>query len=155
MATAVEVPEYEVQDDVQLDPERTALIVVDMQNDFVSEGGSLVGPDAKDTIPRIQSLLELARGSGMRVVYSQDTHDEGDPEWKIWPEHARRGLRSRAVRPRVVAAPDGVSVRRHDHHNRSHPHLTGLRLASPGQPVRDHVRGGRGQDERRGARARG
>ena len=91
MATAVEVPEYEVQDDVQLDPERTALIVVDMQNDFVSEGGSLVGPDAKDTIPRIQSLLELARGSGMRVVYSQDTHDEGDPEWKIWPEHARRG----------------------------------------------------------------
>src|SRR5205807_2007080 len=91
MATAVEVPEYEVQDDVQLDPERTALIVVDMEDDWVAESGSLVGPDAKDTIPRIQSLHELARGSGMRVVYSQDTHDEGDPEWKIWPEHARRG----------------------------------------------------------------
>jgi nicotinamidase-related amidase len=27
----------------------------------------------------------------MHVVYSQDTHDEGDPEWRIWPEHARRG----------------------------------------------------------------
>src|SRR5438874_1158826 len=91
MATAVEVPEYEVQDDVQLDRERTALIVVDMQNDFVSEGGSLVVADAKATIPRIQALLELARGSGMHVVFSQDTHDEGDPEWQIWPEHARRG----------------------------------------------------------------
>src|SRR5438045_6184849 len=91
MASTVEVPEYEVEDDVKVDPERTALIVVDMQNDFVSEGGSLVVADAKATIPRIQALLELARGSGMHVVFSQDTHDEGDPEWQIWPEHARRG----------------------------------------------------------------
>jgi nicotinamidase-related amidase len=91
MATSVEVPEYEVQGDVKLDPKRTALIVVDMQNDFVSDGGSLVVPDAKDTIPNIERLLELARSSGMHVVYSQDTHDEGDPEWDIWPEHARRG----------------------------------------------------------------
>jgi len=91
MATSVDVPEYEVEDDVQLDPNRTALIVVDMQNDFVNEGGSLVVPDARTTIPAIRSLLELARGSGMHVVFSQDTHDEGDPEWEIWPEHARRG----------------------------------------------------------------
>jgi nicotinamidase-related amidase len=91
MATSVDVPEYEVQDDVKLDPKRTALIVVDMQNDFVNEGGSLVVPDARSTIPAIRSLLDLARGSGMHVVYSQDTHDEGDPEWEIWPEHARRG----------------------------------------------------------------
>jgi nicotinamidase-related amidase len=27
----------------------------------------------------------------MKVVYSQDTHTDGDPEWKIWPEHAREG----------------------------------------------------------------
>ena len=27
----------------------------------------------------------------MRVVYSQDTHRDGDPEWQIWPEHAREG----------------------------------------------------------------
>ncbi len=91
MAATVEVPEYEVHDDVQLDPARTALIVVDMQNDFVTEGGSLVVADAKATVSNIQTLLELARSSGMRVVFSQDTHDEGDPEWKIWPEHARRG----------------------------------------------------------------
>jgi nicotinamidase-related amidase len=34
-------------------------------------------------------LLELARANEMRVVYSQDTHRDGDPEWRIWPEHAR------------------------------------------------------------------
>jgi nicotinamidase-related amidase len=82
---------YEVLDEVKVDPARTALIVVDMQNDFVSEGGTLRVPDAEATIPAIASLLELARGSGMRVVFSQDTHREGDPEWEIWPEHAREG----------------------------------------------------------------
>jgi nicotinamidase-related amidase len=25
----------------------------------------------------------------MRIVYSQDTHRSGDPEWEMWPEHCR------------------------------------------------------------------
>jgi nicotinamidase-related amidase len=82
---------YEVLEQVQVDPARTALIVVDMQHDFVSEGGSLRVPDAEATIPAIATLLALARESGMRVVFSQDTHRDGDPEWQIWPEHAREG----------------------------------------------------------------
>jgi nicotinamidase-related amidase len=80
MSRTIEVPEYEVHDEVRLDPARTALIVVDMQNDFVREGGSLRGPDAEATIPAIRGLLELARAQGMRVVFSQDTHCDGDPE---------------------------------------------------------------------------
>lgn len=89
MAKSVEVPEYEVQDGVRVDPGRTALIIGDMQNDFVKEGGMLVVPDAEGTIPAIRNLLDLARGSGMRVVFVQDTHDDGDPEWEIWGEHCR------------------------------------------------------------------
>ena len=90
-ARVVEVPEYEVHESVELDPSSTAVIVVDMQNDFVSEGGALLVPDAQATIPAIHALLSHARESGMQVVYSQDTHGEGDPEWEIWPEHAREG----------------------------------------------------------------
>jgi nicotinamidase-related amidase len=89
MSRTVEVPEYEVHDEVRVNPGRTALIVVDMQNDFVKEGGTLVVPDAEGTIPAIQSLLALARGSGMKVVFTQDTHGQGDPEWTMWPEHVR------------------------------------------------------------------
>ena len=88
---SVEVPEYEVHEEVRVDPARTALIVVDMQNDFVKEGGSLVVPDAEATIPNIKGLLDLARESGTRVVFTQDTHNDGDPEWEIWPEHVREG----------------------------------------------------------------
>jgi len=87
----VEVPGYEVRAEVRVDPATTALIVVDMQNDFVKEGGTLRVPDAERTIPKIQALLRRARASGMRVVFTQDTHNEGDPEWRIWPEHTREG----------------------------------------------------------------
>ena len=87
----VVVPEYDVTKRVDLNPATTALIVVDMQNDFVKEGGSLRVPDAEATIPRIQRLLSQARDAHMRVIFTQDTHNEGDPEWRIWPEHAREG----------------------------------------------------------------
>jgi nicotinamidase-related amidase len=86
-----EVPPYAVQDAVRIDPARTALVVLDMQNDFVQRGGSLLVPDAEATIPAIRRLLELARLNRMRVVYSQDTHRLGDPEWEIWPEHCLEG----------------------------------------------------------------
>jgi nicotinamidase-related amidase len=91
MTRTVQVPSYEIAAEVRVDPARTALIVVDMQNDFVSEGGSLLVPDAAATIPTIQGLLSLARESGIRIVFTQDTHTNGDPEWAIWPEHAREG----------------------------------------------------------------
>jgi nicotinamidase-related amidase len=89
--TSYEVPPYAVQDAVVIDPARTALVVIDMQNDFVQPGGSLIVPDAEATVPAIRRLLELARLNRMRVVYSQDTHRLGDPEWKIWPEHCLEG----------------------------------------------------------------
>jgi nicotinamidase-related amidase len=91
MSPALDVPQYDHDDEVSVDPTRTALIVVDMQNDFVDTDGSLLVPDARATIPSIARLLELARANGMRVVFTQDTHRDGDPEWSIWPEHAREG----------------------------------------------------------------
>ncbi|MGH3089767.1 MAG: cysteine hydrolase family protein [Rubrobacteraceae bacterium] len=91
MSRSIEVPEYEVHEEVRLDPAKTALVVVDMQNDFVKEGGSLVVPDAEGTVQNIKSLLDLARENNMKVVFTQDTHSDGDPEWNIWPEHAREG----------------------------------------------------------------
>ncbi|HYZ79674.1 MAG TPA: isochorismatase family cysteine hydrolase [Solirubrobacteraceae bacterium] len=89
--TTVQVPDYATHEEVRVDPTRTALIVMDMQNDFVADGGSLRVPDAQSTIPAITTLLDLARAYGMPVVFTQDTHREGDPEWRIWPEHAHEG----------------------------------------------------------------
>lgn len=91
MPTKVEIPDYEVHKRVVLDPASTALVIIDMQNDFVRDEGTLQVKSAPSTVPAIRRLLDLARESGMRVAFSQDTHDPGDPEFAIWPAHALRG----------------------------------------------------------------
>lgn len=87
----VEVPEYTIEDRVEIDPERTALVIVDMQNDFVSPQGSLFVEEAPETVPVCARLLAFARESGITVFFTQDTHYEGDPEFEIWPEHVKHG----------------------------------------------------------------
>ncbi|MBE3599506.1 MAG: cysteine hydrolase [Limnochordaceae bacterium] len=86
-ARTVEVPEYTVTPRVELDPERTALVVVDMQNDFCRPEGKLFVPDAPRTVGAIARLLELARSHHMPVFFTQDWHRPGDPEFAIWGEH--------------------------------------------------------------------
>jgi nicotinamidase-related amidase len=112
MSGSVEIPDYEVHERVRVDPARTAVVVVDMQNDFVSEGGSLRVPDAEATIPSIRALLELARVQRMHVVYTQDTHREGDPEWRIWPEHAREGSWGWQIVEALAPAEDETVIRK-------------------------------------------
>lgn len=91
MTKQVEVPAYKIEERVKVDPDRTAIVIIDMQNDFVRDDGALCVPGAADTVPVIRRLVKLARSSSMPVFYSQDTHREGDPEWKIWPKHCERG----------------------------------------------------------------
>ena len=87
----VEIPELKFVKKISLNPIDTAIIVVDMQNDFVKEGGSLLVDSAKETINKIKSLLDNARKKKVRVIYTQDTHFDGDKEWEIWPIHCKRG----------------------------------------------------------------
>jgi nicotinamidase-related amidase len=108
----VEVPGYEIHEEVRVDPAKTALIIVDMQNDFVKEGGALLVPDAEATIPKIKGLLDLAREAGMKVIYTQDTHDEGDPEWEIWPEHVRTGSWGWEIVDELEPREDEVVIRK-------------------------------------------
>jgi isochorismate hydrolase len=116
VSRSIEIPEYEVHVEVRVDPTRTALVVVDMQNDFVRQGGNLLVPDAEATIPAINRLLQFARAHGIRVVYSQDTHRDGDPEWRIWPEHAREGTWGWEIVDELAPTRDDVVLRkvRHD-----------------------------------------
>ena len=87
----IDVPEYAVQDEVLVDPARTALVVIDMQNDFVKRGGSLLCRTPRRRSRRSDASWISRAAARMRVVYSQDTHRQGDPEWELWPEHCREG----------------------------------------------------------------
>jgi len=102
----VEVPEITYKDRVTLDSQNTALIIVDMQNDFVKEKGKLVVPAARETIPGIKNLLSSARKAGVPVAYTLDTMKEDDPEFEIWPEHCKENTWGWEVIPELKPRQD-------------------------------------------------
>ncbi len=85
------MPKYSVKEEITLPASESAVLVVDMQNDFVHPKGALFVPDAPKTVPAIARLLEKARKSGVPVFYTQDWHGEDDPEFAIWGRHAVAG----------------------------------------------------------------
>lgn len=87
----VEIPEIPIADEIRLPASETALVIVDMQNDFVKEGGTLVVDAAAGTVPHIRALLQSARAAGVHIAYTQDSAMDDDPEFEIWPEHCRIG----------------------------------------------------------------
>ena len=50
---------------------RPALLIVDMQNDFVRKGAPLEVPDARATLPAHRRLIAAARRQGMPVIYTK------------------------------------------------------------------------------------
>ncbi len=58
----------------RFDPRRSAVIVVDMQHDFVSPGAALETPMGRVLLPTLKRLLDHARSSGMRVIYTAHVH---------------------------------------------------------------------------------
>lgn len=58
----------------RIDPSRTAMIVVDMQNDFVAPGAKLQSTQAHDMVPRLAGTLKFCREHGIRVVYTAHVH---------------------------------------------------------------------------------
>lgn len=68
---------------------KTAVIVIDMVNDFVT--GALANKKAEAIIPSIQSLLDVARKNKIPVIYCSDAHQKDDNEFKVWPSHCIKG----------------------------------------------------------------
>lgn len=86
---------------VTIDPAETALIIIDMQKDFLYPDGygAFLGNDVtllQRTIAPIQALLAAARGRGMLVIHTREGHlpDLSDcPPTKLnrWPPGNRIG----------------------------------------------------------------
>ena len=70
---------------------RTALIVVDIQNDFAHPDGSLYVNGAAAVVTFANAAISEATESEALVVYTQDWHPEHTPHFErdggIWPVH--------------------------------------------------------------------
>jgi nicotinamidase/pyrazinamidase len=73
----------------------TALIVVDVQNDFADPGGSLSVRGGDAIVPLIDGEVRMAESAGTLVVATQDWHPEHTPHFAvdggIWPVHCVAG----------------------------------------------------------------
>lgn len=73
----------------------TALVVVDVQNDFAHPDGTLHVEGAEDVLGPITDLVHRARAAGALVAYTQDWHPPETPHFTTgggsWPVHCVRG----------------------------------------------------------------
>jgi nicotinamidase-related amidase len=111
-ATTIEIPGFEVAPRAGVAARTAALLVVDMQNDFVDPAGSLGVAAAAATVPVIVRLVDLARAHGMAVVYTQDWHAADDPEFAIWGRHAVAGTWGAEIVPALAPDPGDLVVRK-------------------------------------------
>lgn len=65
------MPYYKVS---QVDPSRSALIVVDMQNDFASIGAPLEVKAGRAMIPQLKRAIDFCRDAGNPVIYTAHVH---------------------------------------------------------------------------------
>jgi len=83
--------------------EETALIVVDVQNDFADPEGSLYVKGAEDILEFVNEQVELATEAGAFIVYTQDWHPSSTPHFDTdggpWPVHCVAGTDGAAFHP--------------------------------------------------------
>ena len=57
-----------------INPKKTAMIVVDMQNDFVASGAAMETPAARQIVPQIAEALRVCRDVGIKIIYTAHVH---------------------------------------------------------------------------------
>ncbi|MGZ8582111.1 MAG: isochorismatase family protein [Actinomycetota bacterium] len=97
---------------------RTALLVVDVQNDFADPAGSLYVDDGERIVPIVRDEVEQAHAAGALVVYTQDWHPEHTPHFQrdggIWPVHCVEDTPGAAFHSDLPVADHEVVRKGHD-----------------------------------------
>ena len=85
----------------------TALIVVDVQNDFADPAGSLSVAGGDAIVPYINGQIAAALLGGALVAYTQDWHPPATPHFAKdggpWPVHCVAGTWGAALHPALTA----------------------------------------------------
>jgi nicotinamidase-related amidase len=105
-----------------IDPKKTAMIVVDMQNDFVVSGAALETPAARQIVPKIAEALRICRNAGIKIIYTAHVHRRDGCDMGLFddlhPPIANRdalvdGTPGVEVYPDLAPAPDEHVIKKH------------------------------------------
>jgi nicotinamidase/pyrazinamidase len=96
--------------------DRTALLVVDVQNDFADPKGSLYVQDGEEVIEVINLEIGRALAAGAAVVYTRDWHPPNTPHFEKhggkWPVHCVRDTWGSEFHPELRVVDDGHHIRK-------------------------------------------
>lgn len=94
----------------------TALIVVDVQNDFADPKGGLYVSDGEQVVPTVNRLIDEARRAGAPVIFTQDWHPETTPHFQkdggTWPVHCVQGTWGAELHPDLDVPDDAPIVKK-------------------------------------------
>ena len=94
----------------------TALVVVDVQNDFADPSGSLSVAGGAAVIPTINGEIAMALSAEALVVATQDWHPETTPHFArdggTWPVHCVAGSWGAELHPGLVLPGDAPRIRK-------------------------------------------
>lgn len=94
----------------------TALIVVDVQNDFADPDGSLTVPGATGVIRAVNREIGAAVDGGASIVATQDWHPESTPHFAKdggpWPVHCVGGTWGAELEPSLAVPETTPRIRK-------------------------------------------
>ena len=92
----------------------TALVIVDVQNDFADPSGNLYVKDGEEVVPVINEEIKRAKEAGAQLAFTADWHPESTPHFAkdggIWPVHCVGGTWGAEFHPDLVV--EGPVVRK-------------------------------------------
>jgi ureidoacrylate peracid hydrolase len=103
-------------DHVRLEAKRTAILVVDMVNDFCKPGGAMMLPGADVLYPRQRAVIDAARAAGAPVIWIHDSHRKGmrqDREFLKRTPHCIEGTWGVEIVDELGARADEIHVIKH------------------------------------------
>ena len=82
---------------MKLDPKKTAVVMIEFQNDFTTEGGTLHGAvkgvmESSNMLEHAQETVAKAREMGATIIHAPITFDEGYPELGDSPYGILKGV---------------------------------------------------------------
>ncbi|MCY3761869.1 MAG: cysteine hydrolase [Gemmatimonadetes bacterium] len=88
-----------------------AVIVVDMQNGFMSPGGTLYcGDEAREIIAPLRARVEREKSAGAALFFTRDTHAPDDAEFEMFPPHCVEGSGEEEIIPELADLAAGARI---------------------------------------------
>ncbi len=106
----------------EINPAKCALIVVDMENDFVAPGAPMETPAGRAMLPNLKRAIDACREEGAKVIYTTHVHrrDGCDAGMfaTLWPPIASKaglvdGTKGIEIYDEIAPRPGEIVVKKH------------------------------------------